>query len=171
MRAIGWGSGASRRGVDTAFSRACDAAMRATAMFKGAGDRDRIGGAGPPVPFPSECALLFPLREGFPVRREQLRVGESAGAEVAGFARRRRGERIPCAGEKVLDGLRENRYEEAGTRPEVVLVAPGPRGCRRRDDTSRDFHVPIREAFRKGGGSGLSDREKIFLTHLSSCAG
>jgi hypothetical protein len=37
--------------------------------------------------------------------------------------------------EKVLDGLRENRYEVAG------------------------------------GSSPLTDREKIFLTHLSSCAG
>ncbi len=78
--------------------------------------------------------------------------------------------RLHRACEKVLDWFRENRYEGAGALRGVVFAAPERHAAGTRDDRPNEVPGAIRDASRRGRRA-LTDREKIFLTHLSSCAG
>ena len=51
---------------------------------------------------------------------------------------------IPCTYEKVLDWLRENRYEIAGKPREVFFVAPEPHSGGTQDDMITEIQIPIR---------------------------
>ncbi|MGZ8429598.1 MAG: hypothetical protein ACXW4G_09605, partial [Candidatus Deferrimicrobiaceae bacterium] len=46
--------------------------------------------------------------------------------------------------EKVLDWLRENRYEVAGNPREVFFVAPDPHSGGTQDDMLTEIQIPIR---------------------------
>ena len=146
MRAIGWRGDVSLWGVDTAFSRLYDEAMGRKLMFRQPAVGIRHGGLGLPDPFHSDYEVLFPLVEGFPEGAESPGVRELPGADVAVFVHRGPYEWISCTYEKVLDWLRENRYEEAGAPREVFFVAPEPHGGGTLDDMLTEIQVPIRKA-------------------------
>ncbi len=146
MRVIGWRGDVSLWGVDTAFSRLYDAALREKMVFREPAIGIRHGGLGPPDPFHSDYEVLFPLVDGFPDSGETLRAREIPGADVAVFVHRGPYEWIACTYEKVLDWLRENRYVEAGAPREVFFVAPEPHGGGSQDDMLTEIQVPIRKA-------------------------
>ncbi len=146
MRAIGWRGDVSLWGVDTAFSRLYDAAVEKKMMFTQPAVGIRHDGLGLPDPFHSDYEVLFPLLEGFPEERDAAGVRDLPATEVAVFVHRGPYEWIPCTYEKVLDWLRENRYEGAGAPREVFFVAPEPHGGGTQDDMLTEIQVPIRKA-------------------------
>ena len=144
MKAIGVRFDASVWNVDTAFSRLYDKAMERKLMFKQPGVGIRHGGIGVPDPFHSDYEVLFPLMEVSDGPAPEGEVVTLPEQEVACFAHRGPYDWILCTYEKVLDWLRENRYEVAGEPREVFLVAPEPHAGGTQDDMLTEIQVPIR---------------------------
>jgi effector-binding domain-containing protein len=144
IRAIGMGGDMSLWDVDTAFSRLYDKAMEGRLMFRQPALGLRHGGLRVPDAFRSDYHVLFPLNsdpEGEVPGTEILELPE---AEVASFIHRGPYEWIQCTYEKVLDWLRESRYEVAGEAREVFFVAPEPHSGGSQDDMLTEIQVPIR---------------------------
>ncbi len=146
MRAIAWRADVSPWGVDTAFSRSCDAVLKSEAPRNAPPAGNRDGALGLPDPFRSDREVLFPVVEAFAEAGEPAGLREPRGAEVVVFVHRGPYGQIARTYEKVLDWLRENRYEVAGAPREFVIVAPEPHGERTREGMLTEIEVPIREA-------------------------
>lgn len=148
MKAIGARVDASVWNLDTAFSRLYDKAMERKLMFKQPCVGIRHEGIAVPDAFHSDYEVLFPLMEeaegeiGEPI--PGMEVVTLPEQEVASFAHRGPYDWILCTYEKVLDWLRENRYEVAGETREVFLVAPDPYAGGTQDDMLTEIQVPIR---------------------------
>lgn len=142
-RAIGVRGRMSLWDIDTAFSRLYDLALAHKLMFFEPAVGIRHGALGVPDPFGSDYEVLFPLaaEPAEPIQGTGIR--EIPGGEVASFVHRGPYEWIPCTYEKVLDWLRENRYEVAGEPVEVFFVAPDPHGGGTQDDMLTEIQVPI----------------------------
>ncbi len=146
MRAIGWRADVSPWGVDTAFSRACDATPMTKANVDEPALGMRPGAPGMPDPFRSDDEIAFPLIEAFTDAGEAAGPRERRCAGVAVFVHRGPYARISCTYEKVLDWLRQNRYEVAGAPREFFIVAPDPHARGTGDDMLTEIEVPIRKA-------------------------
>jgi effector-binding domain-containing protein len=163
MKAVGARVDASVWNVDTAFSRLFDKAMELKLMFKQPGVGIRHEGVGVPDPFHSDYEVLFPLMEeamgetGEPI--PGMEVVTLPEQEVASFAHRGPYDWILCTYEKVLDWLRENRYEVAGNTREVFLVAPDPYAGGTQDDMLTEIQVPIRLRSREEMPAGSYGRQ------------
>lgn len=144
MKAVGVRFDASVWNVDTAFSRLYDRAMKDKLMFKQPGLGIRHEGIGVPDPFHSDYEVLFPLTEDAGEPIPGMNVVALPEQEVASFAHRGPYDWIMCTYEKVLDWLRENRYEVAGETREVFLVAPEPHAGGTQDDMLTEIQVPVR---------------------------
>ncbi len=147
MRAIGWRADASPWGVDTAFSRPCGVVPKRMAPIDEPARGMRPGTFPLPDPFRSDHEILIPLIEGFADAGEAAGACERpGGADVAVFVHRGPYARISGTYEKVLDWLRENRYEVAGAPREFFVVAPDPHAGGTGDDMLTEIEVPIRKA-------------------------
>lgn len=146
VKAVGFRIDASLWNVDTAFSRLYDRAMELKLMFKQPGLGIRRGGVKVPDAFHAEYEVLFPLAGETEGPVPGVEVVTLPGQEVASFVHRGPYDWIPCTYEKVLDWLRENRYEVAGETREVFLVAPEPHAGGTQDDMLTEIQVPIRKA-------------------------
>jgi effector-binding domain-containing protein len=144
MKAIGCRVDVSMREVDTAFSRLYDKAMEHKLLFREPALGIRREGLALPDAFSAGYEVLFPL-SGDPAGpvpgTEILSLPEQ---EVASFIHRGPYHWISCTYEKVLDWLRENRYEVAGEPREVFLVAPEPHSGGTQDDMLTEIQVPVR---------------------------
>ena len=145
-RAIGFRGPMSLWDIDTAFSRLYDRALEHKLMFQQPALGVRHGALGVPEAFGSDYEVLFPLtaEPTEPIPGTEIR--DIPGGQVASFVHRGPYEWIQCTYEKVLDWLRENRYEEAGAPREVFFVAPEPHGGGTQDDMLTEIQVPIRKA-------------------------
>ncbi|MBI5574861.1 MAG: GyrI-like domain-containing protein [Deltaproteobacteria bacterium] len=148
MKAVGARVDASVWNLDTAFSRLYDKAMERKIMFKQPGVGIRHERLGVPDPFHADYEVLYPLIEEAIGEIEDpvpgMEIVTLPEQEVASFAHRGPYDWIPCTYEKVLDWLRENRYEIAGETREVFLVAPEPHAGGTQDDMLTEIQVPIR---------------------------
>jgi len=144
MKVIAWRGDVSMWGIDTAFSRFYDKAMERKLRFRQPAIGVRHDGVRVPEPFHADYEIMFPLT-GDPdgeVPGADVRI--LPGEEVASFVHRGPYHWIPCTYEKVLDWLRENRYEIAGKPREVFFVAPEPHSGGTQDDMLTEIQVPIR---------------------------
>ncbi|GAB4239266.1 MAG: hypothetical protein OHK0028_17050 [Deltaproteobacteria bacterium] len=146
VRAIGMRGEWSLWDVDTAFGRLYDKAMEGRLMFRQPGLGVRHGRIRIPDAFASEYHVLFPLNEDPAAEVPGAEIVDLPAAEVASFVHRGPYEWIQCTYEKVLDWLRENRYEAAGEVREVFFVAPEPHAGGSQDDMLTEIQVPIRAA-------------------------
>ena len=146
VRAIGMGGEMSLWDVDTAFTRLYDKAMEGRLMFRQPALGLRHGGLRVPDAFRSDYHVLFPLNSDPEREVPGTEILELPEAEVASFVHRGPYEWIQCTYEKVLDWLRENRYEVAGEAREVFFVAPEPHSGGSQDDMLTEIQVPIRPA-------------------------
>ena len=151
MREIVCLDDASPRGVDTAFSRIRDSVARWCRVTP----RERPigtlrGERGRQAPVRSGRELPRRPAVGFPGAGGESRVRETPAAETALSVRGGLRAGIDRTCEKVLDWLRENRYEKPGTPREAIFVAPGARGSGPRNGGATGTSVPIREASRRG---------------------
>jgi effector-binding domain-containing protein len=144
MKAIGARGNVSLWDVDTAFSRLYDKALGQKLLFRQPGLGIRRGELRAPEAFEADYEVLFPLVGEFPDKVEGMEVLDLPGEEVACFIHRGPYERIGCMYEKVLDWLRENRYEVAGETREIFFVAPEPHAGGTQDDMLTEIQVPIR---------------------------
>ena len=146
MKAIGCRTDVSLWGVDTAFSRLYDKAMEHKLLFREPALGIRHEGLRLPDAFHSDYEVLFPLAGDADGQLPGLEVVALPEREMATFVHRGPYEWISCTYEKVLDWLRENRYEVAGEPREVFLVAPEPHGGGTQDDMLTEIQVPVRKA-------------------------
>jgi effector-binding domain-containing protein len=144
MKAVGVRVDVSVWNVDTAFSRLYDRAMDLKLMFKQPALGIRHEGVGIPDPFHSDYDVLFPLTEDAEEAPPGMKLVTLPREEVASFSHRGPYDWISCTYEKVLDWLRENRYEVAGEPREIFLVAPDPHSGGTQDDMLTEIQVPIR---------------------------
>jgi effector-binding domain-containing protein len=148
--------------MDTAFSRLYDRAVEHKLRFREPGIGIRHDGVRVPDSFHADYEIMFPLTADPDVPVPGACVQELPEQEVASFVHRGPYHWISCTYEKVLDWLRENRYEVAGKPREVFFVAPEPHSGGTQDDMLTEIQVPIR--LRKAGqdqgpGAGEQDRE------------
>lgn len=146
MKAASWRGEVSLWNVDTAFSRLYDRAMEEKLVFRQPAVGLRHDGMGIPGMFRSDYEILFPLAEGPEASPPGMEIRELPEAEVASFIHRGPYEWIQCTYEKVLDWLRENRYEVAGVPREVFFVAPEPHAGGTQDDMLTEIQVPVQKA-------------------------
>jgi len=146
VQAIGMRGDMSLWDVDTAFTRLYDKAMEGRLMFREPALGVRHGELRIPDAFRSEYHVLFPLNREPEREPPGTEIVELPEAEVASFVHRGPYEWIQCTYEKVLDWLRENRYEAAGEAREVFFVAPEPHSGGSQDDMLTEIQVPIRSA-------------------------
>ncbi len=146
MRAIGLRADISLWNIDTTLTRLYEAAMERRVMFHQPGLGIRREGVVIPDPFHSDYEVLYPLDGELAEAVPGTEVRELPGQEVASFFHRGPYSWIACTYEKVLDWLRENRYEVAGEPREVFLVAPEPHAGGTQDDMLTEIQVPIRKA-------------------------
>ncbi|RJP24988.1 MAG: GyrI-like domain-containing protein [Deltaproteobacteria bacterium] len=146
IRAIGLRGDLSLWSVDTAFTRLYDKAMEGRLMFRQPALGLRGGAVRIPDAFHSEYRVLFPLNQDPEREIPGAEIVELPEAEVASFFHRGPYEWIQCTYEKVLDWLRENRYEAAGETRELFFVAPEPHSGGSQDDMLTEIQVPIRAA-------------------------
>ena len=146
VKAIGMRGDLSLWAVDTAFGRLYDKAMEGRLMFREPAIGVRHGEVRVPDAFRSEYHVLFPLNETPGVEIPGAEIVDLPGAEVASFVHRGPYEWIQCTYERVLDWLRENRYEATGEAREVFFVAPEPHSGGSQDDMLTEIQIPIRPA-------------------------
>lgn len=144
MKAVSWRGEVSLWNVDTAFSRLYDQAMERRLMFRQPAVGLRHDGMTIPEMFRADYEILFPLAEGPEGALPGMAIRELPEEEVASFIHRGPYEWIQCTYEKVLDWLRENRYEVAGVPREVFFVAPEPHSGGTQDDMLTEIQVPVR---------------------------
>src|SRR3990170_7473739 len=130
--------------MDTAFSRLYDRAVEHKLEFRQPAVGIRHCGVRVLDPFHADYEIMFPLtaEPGLPVPGTDVK--DLPEQEVASFVHRGPYHWIPCTYEKVLDWLRENRYEVAGKPREVFFVAPEPHSGGTQDDMLTEIQVPIR---------------------------
>jgi len=146
MRGVAWRGEVSLWNVDTAFSRLYDRAVESKLMFRQPAVGLRHDGVGIPERFRSDYEILFPFPEGAGEANPGVEIRELPEEEVASFIHRGPYEWIQCTYEKVLDWLRENRYEVAGVPREVFFVAPEPHSGGTQDDMLTEIQVPVQKA-------------------------
>jgi len=146
IKAIGMRGDISLWEVDTAITRLYEKAMEGRLMFRQPALGVRHGEVRIPDAFRSEYHVLFPLNRDPEGEVPGTEVVELPEVEVASFMHRGPYEWIQCTYEKVLDWLRENRYEVAGEAREVFFVAPEPHSGGSQDDMVTEIQVPIRSA-------------------------
>lgn len=146
MRGVAWRGEVSLWNIDTALSRFYDRAMENKLMFRQPAVGLRHDGAGIPGMFRSDYEILFPLPEGADGAPPGVEIRDLPEEEVASFIHRGPYEWIRCTYEKVLDWLRENRYEVAGKPREVFFVAPEPHSGGTQDDMLTEIQVPVQKA-------------------------
>lgn len=155
MKAVAWRGDVSMWGIDTAFSRLYDRAVEQKLLFRQPAVGVRHGGVRIPEPFHADYEILFPLVADPGREMPGLPVKELPEQEVASFVHRGPYHWISCTYEKVLDWLRENRYEVAGEPREVFFVAPEPHSGGTQDDMLTEIQVPIR--LRQAGQDPVPD--------------
>ena len=146
MKGVAWRGEVSLWNIDTAVSRLYDRAMESRLMFRQPAVGLRHDGVEIPAMFRSDYEILFPLPETAGETQPGVEVRELPEEEVASFIHRGPYEWIPCTYEKVLDWLRENRYEVAGVPREVFFVAPEPHSGGTQDDMITEIQVPVQKA-------------------------
>ena len=146
MKAVAWRGEVSLWNIDTAFSRLYDRAMEGKLMFRQPAVGLRHDGMGIPEMFRSDYEILFPLSGGAEEVPSGVEIRDLPEEEVASFIHRGPYEWIQCTYEKVLDWLRENRYEVAGVPREVFFVAPEPHSGGTQDDMLTEIQVPVQKA-------------------------
>ncbi len=146
MKAIGLRADISLWNIDTALTRLYESAMERRLMFHQPGLGIRREGVVVPDPFHSEYEVLYPLDGEPPEDVPGTEIRELPGHVVASFFHRGPYDWIPCTYEKVLDWLRENRYEVAGEPREIFFVAPEPHAGGTQDDMLTEIQVPVRKA-------------------------
>jgi effector-binding domain-containing protein len=144
VKVVAWRGDVSLWNIDTAFSRLYDKAMERKLMFRQPAIGIRHGGVRIPDPFHSDYEIMFPLTADPGVPVPGTCVKELPEQEVASFVHRGPYHWISCTYEKVLDWLRENRYEVAGNPREVFFVAPEPHSGGTQDDMLTEIQIPIR---------------------------
>jgi len=144
MKVIAWRGTVSLWGIDTAFSRLYDKAVEGKVLFRQPAVGIRHGGGLVPGPFHADYEVMFPLTADLAAEIPGTDVKEIPEQQVASFVHRGPYHWIPCTYEKVLDWLRENRYEVAGEPREVFFVAPEPHSGGTQDDMLTEIQVPIR---------------------------
>jgi effector-binding domain-containing protein len=149
MKVIAWRGDVSVWGIDTAFSRLYDKAMERKLRFRQPAVGIRHDGIRVPEPFHADYEIMFPLTADPGEEGSRGEVKDLPEQEVASFIHRGPYHWIPCTYEKVLDWLRDNRYEVAGEPREVFFVAPEPHSGGTQDDMLTEIQVPIR--FRSAG--------------------
>ena len=146
MKGVAWRGEVSLWNIDTAVSRLYDRAVESRLMVRQPAVGLRHDGVGVPGMFRSDYEILFPLPETAGETPHGVEVRELPEEEVASFIHRGPYEWIPCTYEKVLDWLRENRYEVAGVPREVFFVAPEPHSGGTQDDMITEIQVPVQKA-------------------------
>ncbi len=148
MKAVGMRVDLSVWGIDTAFTRLHDLALERKWVVRQPAIGIRHDGVRVPDSFGADYEVLFPLagEEDVPRDTEGVRVAELPEEEAACFVHRGPYSWISCTYEKVLDWLRENRYEVAGPPREVFFVAPEPHSGGTQDDMITEIQVPVRKA-------------------------
>lgn len=144
MKAVSWRGDVSLWNIDTAFSRLYDLAMERKLMFRQPAVGLRHEGVGVPEMFRSDYEILFPLTAEISEPLPGAAIRELPEEEVASFVHRGPYAWIQCTYEKVLEWLRENRYEAAGVPREVFFVAPEPHSGGTQDDMLTEIQVPVR---------------------------
>ena len=144
MKVIAWRGDVSVWGIDTAFSRLYDKAMERKLRFRQPAVGVRHDGVRVPEPFHADYEIMFPLTADPGEEGPRADVKDLPEQEVASFIHRGPYHWIPCTYEKVLDWLRDNRYEVAGEPREVFFVAPEPHSGGTQDDMLTEIQVPIR---------------------------
>ncbi len=144
MKVLAWRGEVSLWGIDTAFSRLYDRAVEQKLMFRQPAVGIRRGGIRVPDPFRADYEILFPLIADPGGEIPGTEVKELPGGEVASFVHRGPYQWISCTYEKVLEWLRENRYEAAGDPREIFFVAPEPHSGGTQDDMLTEIQVPVR---------------------------
>lgn len=146
IRAIGLSGNLSLWGVDSALTRLYDKAMEWRLKFRQPALGLREGAIRIPDAFHSEYRVLFPLNEDPDREVPGTEIVDLPETVVAVFVHRGPYEWIQCTYEKVLDWLRENRYEAIGETRELFFVAPEPHSGGSQDDMLTEIQVPIRVA-------------------------
>lgn len=146
MKAVGWRGEVTLWNVDTMFSRLYDQALENKLMFRQPAVGLRHDGMEIPEMFRSDYEILFPLAEGPEGPAPGMEIRDLPEEEVASFIHRGPYEWIQCTYEKVLDWLRENRYEVAGVPREIFFVAPEPHSGGTQDDMLTEIQVPVQKA-------------------------
>lgn len=144
MKVLAWRGDFSLWNMDTAFSRLYDRAVEHKLRFRQPAVGIRHDGLRVPDPFHADYEIMFPLTADPGVPVPGTSVQELPEQEVASFVHRGPYHWISCTYEKVLDWLRENRYEVAGKPREVFFVAPEPHSGGTQDDMLTEIQVPIR---------------------------
>lgn len=144
MRAVAWRGDCSLWNVDTAFCHLYDRAVEGKLLFREPAVGIRHGGVRIPDPFHADYEILFPLTAWPQDAPPGAHVAQLPEQQVASFVHRGPYHWIPCTYEKVLDWLRENRYEVAGVPREVFVVAPEPHSGGSQDDMVTEIQVPVR---------------------------
>ena len=143
MKVVAWRGSVSLWGIDTAFSRLYDRAVERKLLFRQPAVGIRHEGVRVPDPFHADYEIMFPLTAAPADWEQGTDVKELPGQDVASFVHRGPYHWISCTYEKVLDWLRENRYEVAGEPREVFFVAPEPHSGGTQDDMLTEIQVPI----------------------------
>ncbi len=146
VRAIGTRGALSLWDVDSAFSKLYDAAMEGKLLFREPAMALRHGALRTPGTFRTDIEVLFPLTADPAGPVPGAHVRELPEEEAACYVHRGPYPWIPCSYEKVLDWVRENGYEVAGTPREIFFVAPEPHSGGTQDDMLTEIQVPIRKA-------------------------
>ncbi len=131
-------------GIDTVFARLYDEAVERKILFRQPAVGIRHGDVLVPGTFHADYEIMFPLTADPVADIPGTDVKELPGQQVASFVHRGPYHWIPCTYEKVLDWLRENRYEVAGEPREVFFVAPEPHSGGTQDDMITEIQIPIR---------------------------
>ncbi len=144
IKVVAWRGDVSMWGIDTAFSRLYDKALERKLMFRQPAVGIRHGGLHVPDSFHADYEVMFPLTADPAGDVPGTDVKDLPGEDVAAFVHRGPYHWISCTYEKVLDWLRENRYEVAGNPREVFFVAPEPHSGGTQDDMLTEIQIPVR---------------------------